>query len=657
MDIHWYVNRLKKMSVPELLYRVRQIGGARLQKHGFFRADSPPMPNFNASVHSIDYAGIQVNRQSYIDAADAVLAGRLDVFAKKNCEVGFPPVWNRDPLTGITAPLVHGKTLNYRDERRVGNIKYLWEPSRHLHLVTLAQAYKLTNELKYFSGFKTLLSSWFEQCPYLMGPQWTSSLELAIRLINWSLAWQIFGGQASPLWQDKDHQRFRDQWLESVYQHCDFIAGHFSRFSSANNHLIGEAAGLFVGACTWPYWEKMNPWRKLAQHILEDEALRQNGEDGVNLEQTTSYQQFVLDFLLIPAVIGKNNGVSFSDQYWNRIESMLQYLVAVTDCNGNIPMIGDADDGYVVALSQEENFSPYQSLITTGAVLFSSGDLKGSIKNVDDKTQWLLGPGGCTEFDSLATVGSKRKCAYPVGGYYILGARLGEPKEVMMIVDAGPLGYQSIAAHGHADALSLVLNVAGQEVLIDPGTYSYHTEKKWRDYFRGTSAHNTIRIDREDQSVIGGNFMWMQHAKAKAETFTSGAKEDVFAGTHDGYTRLADPVAHRRRLRLDKLTNKIFLEDEITALKEHYVEQFWHFSELLDLDLDGHQLLIRGRNLSVTMTFDPRFSPIKLVKGRDNPPAGWVSRSFDVKVPTNTLVCSLTIQSSIVLNTTIEIKE
>ncbi|VAW83145.1 hypothetical protein MNBD_GAMMA16-443 [hydrothermal vent metagenome] len=655
MDIHWYLNRLKRMSAPEMLYRVRQIGGAQLQKRGLFRADSPPTPDFNGSVHAVNYADIQVDRQSYIEAAEAILDGRLDVFAKKNCKIDFPPAWNRDPLTEITAPLTHGKTLNYRDESLVGNIKYLWEPSRHLHLVTLAQAYKLTDELKYFSGFKTLLSSWFEQCPYLMGPQWTSSLELAIRLINWSFAWQILGGQESPLWQNKDNQQFRDKWLESVYQHCDFIAGHFSRFSSANNHLIGEAAGLFVGASTWPYWGKMDPWRNLAQNILEEEALRQNGEDGVNLEQTTSYQQFVLDFLLIPAVTGKNNGISFSDDYWSRIKSMLQYLVAITDCDGNIPMIGDADDGYVVALSQEKNFCPYRSLVTTGAVLFSSGDLKGSIQNVDDKTQWLLGPDRCAEFGNLEVGHLQRRRAYPVGGYYILGTRLGEPEEVMAIIDAGPLGYQSIAAHGHADALSFVLNVAGQEVLIDPGTYSYHTEKIWRDYFRGTAAHNTIRIDGEDQSVIGGNFMWMEHAEAKVDTFTNCDKEDVFSGSHDGYTRLADPVIHRRKLCLDKLTNDIFVEDEITSLKEHYLEQFWHFSEFLDLDLDGHKLVIRGRDLSVTMTLDSRFSQIELVKGRDNPPAGWVSRSFDVKVPTNTLVCSLTIQSSIVLKTTIRI--
>ena len=113
----------------------------------------------------------------------------------------------------------------------------------------------------------------------------------------------------------------------------------------------------------------------------------------------------------------------------------------------------------------------------------------------------------------------------------------------------GRLGYLSIAAHGHADALSFTLSAGGEELLIDPGTFAYHTQKQWRDYFRGTSAHNTVRIDGQDQSVGAGNFLWLAHAPvARARIQCSTPQFDRLVAEHDGYRRLADPVTHRREL-------------------------------------------------------------------------------------------------------------
>src|SRR5262249_11727134 len=153
--------------------------------------------------------------------------------------LGFPPRWNREPKSGVDAPLVFGKTLRYRDERVVGDIKYLWEPNRHLELVALAQAWHLTRNEKYVQDCKVLLTSWFEQCPYPLGPNWTSSLEHGVRLVNWAICWHLLGAESSPLFKETDGAAFRAKWLNSIYCHCHFIDGHLSRYSSANNHLLG----------------------------------------------------------------------------------------------------------------------------------------------------------------------------------------------------------------------------------------------------------------------------------------------------------------------------------------------------------------------------------------------------------------------------------
>ena len=135
---------------------------------------------------------------------------------------------------------------------------------------------------------------------------------------------------------------------------------------------------------------------------------------------------------------------------------------------------------------------------------------------LDDKTRWLLGDGADADFAALPTTGARLpvRPAFPAGGYHILGCDFETGNEIRVVVDAGPLGYQTIAAHGHADALSFTLSVGGLEFLIDPGTYAYHTQRPWRDYFRGTGAHNTVRVDGLDQSRSGGNFMWLKKANA-----------------------------------------------------------------------------------------------------------------------------------------------
>src|ERR671935_55249 len=95
------------------------------------------------------------------------------------------PRWIRDPKTGIEAPLAYGKTLDYRNPDIVGDIKYLWEPNRHLHFATLAQAYALSGRRAYYDALAEQLDSWLIACPYGRGPNWSSALEASIRLANW----------------------------------------------------------------------------------------------------------------------------------------------------------------------------------------------------------------------------------------------------------------------------------------------------------------------------------------------------------------------------------------------------------------------------------------------------------------------------------------
>jgi hypothetical protein len=226
-----------------------------------------------------------------------------------------------------------------------------------------------------------------------------------------------------------------------------------------------------------------------------------------------------------------------------------------------------------------------------------------------------------------------------VGGYYVLGRDFDTPREVKAVVDAGPLGYLSIAAHGHADALALTLSAAGNEVLVDPGTYAYHGQKRWRDYFRGTSAHNTLRVDGEEQSVPGGNFMWLAHARAWCEHFETGRERDVFEGVHDGYLRLGDPVLHRRRIEFDKRNMRIEVWDMLECAKEHSVELHWHLAESCVASVSGYAVEIGCANVRMRVECPRDLDAPEVVAGQDHPPLGWISRRLDEKTPSPVIVC------------------
>lgn len=247
----WKLNRLRCMTPAEIGHRVVKAAAMRAERWGFVRCIVPAV-DLSRKARPWIQADARVDSSPYLAAAERVLAGRYDVFALQDIELGTPPRWNRDPKTGIEAPLDFGKQLDYRDPARVGDCKYLWEPNRHLHLVTLAQAYSLTGQARFGAELREQLDSWFTACPFRMGPNWSSSLEAALRLINWSAAWQLIGGAASPLFEGAEGEAFRQRWLVSVYQHAEFIAGHLSLHSSANNHLVGEVAGLYVAAVAWP---------------------------------------------------------------------------------------------------------------------------------------------------------------------------------------------------------------------------------------------------------------------------------------------------------------------------------------------------------------------------------------------------------------------
>lgn len=640
MNLQWALYRVRAMGARELVYRGTQYLRAGLERAGLGRLK--PMPAAAARGRPwVDAWPQGVATDGYREAADRILAGEFRLFGQRPRALGFPPDWNTDPSSATTAPLSFGKTLNYRDSRLVGNIKYLWEVNRQLEIVTLAQAWHLTGEQRFAEGCRVLVDSWISQCPYMNGANWASSLELALRLINWSCAWHLLEGDRSVLFEGPEGDAFKARWLTAVRQHGHFIAGNLSLYSSANNHLLGELLGLFIGATTWPCWPESARQRTRAQRSFEEQAFLQNSVDGVNKEQAIWYQHEVADMMLLAGLTARSNGRDFSSAYWKRLEAMLEFIASCMDVGGHVPAFGDADDAVIVRFNPSSDFLAHQSLLATGSVLFARGDFKHKGGSFDDKSRWLLGDAAAEKFAALAADASAGRIrrSFAAGGYYILGSDFETEREVRIVVDAAPLGYLAIAAHGHADALSFTVSVSGHPMLIDSGTYSYHTQQDWRDHFRGTAAHNTVRIDHLDQSVSGGAFLWSHHARARCLSFDLDADRERLVAEHDGYRRLDDPVMHCREIVYERPARLVKVTDHIQSAAAHHVEIFWHFAEECRLTLHAGAARATRDGVELVLLW-PASLQARLVRGSEDPPLGWISHRFDEKVPGDVLVVS-----------------
>jgi len=563
-----------------------------------------------------------------------IAAGRLRLFDLDECHLGDPIDWNRDPKTGKRAPMRFAASIDYRDFDVTGDCKFVWEPNRHHHLVVLGRAYRAGGDLRYAEAARRQLDSWLQQCPYGMGMNWRSGLELAIRLINW--VWTIDLIRESGLLDGE----FRRRLLRCAYLHLWEISRKYSRGSSANNHLIGEAAGVFIGSSYFRGFQEAPRWRTRSREILCEQILQQTFSDGGGREQALGYHLFILQFLLLAGLVARRTGEDFPAAYWSRLEKMMEFLAALSEGGSNPPMFGDCDDGYVLDLGGEAGDA--RPWLAAGAILFGRADFKAAAGGFCEPARWLLGRSAQRCFEEIAGVPADARLssrAFPESGYYLLqhGRRDGADA-ISIVFDCGDLGFQSIAAHGHADALSFTLRAFGIDVLVDPGTYDYFSYPRWRDYFRSTRAHNTVVVDGQDQSEMLGPFLWGRRARTRCCHWQPEPTGGRVTGEHDGYRRLKDPVVHRRTVELDGIRRQVRILDEILARRRHEIALYFHVAEDCRVTEVGRNRyeIDTGRG-SVTMELDRRLM-VRPVCGSEEPIGGWVSRGYHRKRAGTTLI-------------------
>jgi hypothetical protein len=262
---------------------------------------------------------------------------------------------------------------------------------------------------------------------------------------------------------------------------------------------------------------------------------------------------------------------------------------------GPPPRFGDDDGGRLFDPRRNRSEHIFDPL-STGAILFNRGDYKTVAGQLQEETIWLLGAEGVKIWDELeATPPGTDSAALPDAGFYLLSS---EKPATQLVVDCGPMGTQS-GGHGHADALSVVIQSKGQNLLIDPGTYEYIGDGDERSLFRGTSMHNTLRVDGVDQAEIATAFSWRRLTKSAVEKWIQGHGFDLLEASHNGYERLLQPVRHRRCI-FSPRNGLYFVRDRVEGQGDHRLEISWHLGPEMQLIADG-VFNVKGASLGLAL--------------------------------------------------------
>lgn len=482
----WYLHRLRAMEPAEIAGRVMEktrkwnTPSALAEIESFHL--SPPNQLAPPRLDKKEAAPPALREAIAADAAK-IRSGQWSLFGWKDANVGTPPRWNHDFLHDAPVPCdIESTKLDHRSLKGGADARCVWEINRWSELVRLSQNAWLNDNLEDARLAQQWLADWCEHNPPALGLQWTSSLEVSLRLINFCWIDAILRACDDPeltATQDALAQRI-------VPVHAWWAWRNRSFGSSANNHLIGELAGIVIASARWPCLTRLGCCGERAWQLLEEQILNQFAPDGGNREQALHYHLFAWELAWQAAHAAGNLALAALP----RLRAASRFFVTVSPTTEGWDF-GDSDDAIITPLfaSRSRAAAEWRSWLMSEsegeAIAFWLKESPLANQPADSST-W-------THFTDT--------------GYAVR-----RHSEWMLRADGSPLGLGRIAAHGHLDALHVSIWHRDTPLIIDPGTGAYFSDSEIRTQLADGNAHNgPLPIAGREAPRRLGPFLWSEH--------------------------------------------------------------------------------------------------------------------------------------------------
>lgn len=558
--------------------------------------------------------------------AEPILRHEFDLLGSGPVGVGDRIPWQRDFKTARTWPLDYAPDIDYNDLDDPCDVKVPWELSRCQHFTCIGQAYWLTGDERYAREFVGEVNDWIASNPLAHGVNWACTMDVALRAISWIWGFYFFAESAACI-----SQEFRWNLLGSLFLHGEYVAGNLEISEVRGNHYLAEGLGLVFLGAFFSTSRTGKRWLETGKRIVCGEIQSQVSEDGVDFEQSTSYHRLATEAFLTAFLLLRIRGEDPPAHVWDRLERMLEFVEAYTKPDGRAPLIGDADDGRIQKLGLQ-SINDHRYLLSTGAVVFRSGELKQSAGRFWEESFWLLGPPGVDAYGRLpVTRRPVRSAAFPRGGFYVMRG-----DQMHVVIDCAEVGMRGRGGHGHNDILSFEMFLNGFNLITDCGAYLYTASREWRNKFRSTRFHNTLQVDGEELNrFVHPDELWRLRYDAIPtevtwETIEGGAR--LRAG-HLGYTRERRDIVHYREAALNEGSGLLVFRDRVVGTGLHRLTWRFHLDPEVIAELCGADVRFssRGREAWFHILQADDLTELRLEKG-------WVSPSYGVKTETSVLI-------------------
>jgi hypothetical protein len=419
-------------------------------------------------------------RAAILTKADAMLADENYFFSFRYHLHSTDDPWNFDPLEKKYWPKRHYEETKVHGADTPSDVKIVWEINRFKDLPYLAQAAYLTKDPKYADEVERRILSWIECNPRGRSVNWSSPLEIAIRLISWTASLRLIDLSGIPL-------KRRQDILQSISEQTLALAANLSTDKIVrSNHLIGETTGLYIVSSMYTF-DASRKYAAAAKDILSKEILAQTNSDGASKEASGWYHTFVTDFADIAYRTAGSIGTTFSSDYRDRLTNMYIYRNSLYGADGSVVKYGDFDNGRAVDLHRQWR-----------DVVFGTSDIETT----------------------------ERRNIFDVSRHLTAALRSNS-----LFVRAGEFGWggAGFSSHAHDDFLSPILTLHKHQILVDAGTNLYNGDSATRDRFRCLPAHNGIRVSGIAEPVPKRSFGWLTVRKDASIDFFSENSDEIIA--------------------------------------------------------------------------------------------------------------------------------
>ena len=628
MNLTWYLRRLRKMTLREILKRIRE----------YLTIYYTQIKYRNPKKWSYSHFAKDDIRLVFHPMPGTVLPKDRNHYAIYDYEFDLtkPLDWYFTGNTNVRWPNCHYAKINYRPGNSFGDVRINWELNRLQFLPPMA----ITNE----ELAKTIIMDWLEKNPYLHGPSYLSAMEVSLRWI--SIYWAV------SLFKKPLDKFFIKRLAGLAIASGTYIESRLSTHSSAGNHLIVEAVGLFwIGKALQK--EKIGKkWLRKAREILWKQTLIQLNPDGTNREQSFWYLGFVLDALFHYILLEDRQVIP--KQVLSRIEKATEFMHKMILPDGSFPDYGDRDDGIVFHVNGTYKESPFPGLLNIGSFLFNRSewlrDCSNAVKHLEFWTGRTPKHPSTPETSNNAVVasGTPQLNTYADGGMTLMKWGKGR-----LLFRHARLGLGNTCGHGHADALSVLFSWDNIPVLIDLGSGQYNGNQDIRIFFRSTIAHNTVEIGGENQAKITGPFMW---EKSYETCLTETEKLPSFFAEayHTGYKERFG-IVHKRRIEW-LAPYQIEIGDVFPGFGGVKCKGAFHLGACKAIANKGNLVEAEFDDFIFSIAFPSDFT-VEIFHGSEHPFMGWRSTIYGAWEPIYSIVFSFQLSEDYHCKTILKIVE